>query len=91
MARFILDYDTQLKQSTIELITDNCVASMLSPYETSAQFCLIDVIDFLDNEKMINSELSTDGVSYDNADIENDLKHLRKIHTESVNYIEICF
>jgi hypothetical protein len=91
MARFILDYDTSLNQSTIEIITYSCTASMISPYETSAQYCLIDVIAFLDDEKMHNSEVSTDGITYNDSDIQEDYEYLQELQKENVDYIEICF
>lgn len=91
MARFILDYETTLNQQTIELITDNCTASMISPYDISAQYCLADVIHFIDFHKSVNSALSSDGIYYDDITIENDLKYLNSLQLEGVNYIEICF
>ena len=78
MARFILDYDTNLTKNTKILITSFITPSMVSPNGDSAQYCLRDLIDIL----------SSCGHEIPKVDTKllNDL-----YHGESVNYIEICF
>ena len=82
MARFILDYDTNLTKKTKIFITENITPSMISPNGDSAQYCLCDLIDVLS--------------SCDQSDMYEmpkvDTKLLNDLyHGENVNYIEICF
>ena len=87
MARFILDYDTTLNRDTKDIIMNNVRPSMLSPNGDSAQYCLIDVINFIEENDFSEYEFE-----YGIEDLNEDIKDLKDLyHGENVNYIEICF
>lgn len=80
--RFILDYDTTLEMETKILIVEKVSASMLCPNGDSAQFCLVDVLDFFSFASSHSS-----GIDF----ISDDYDYLKELETEGVDYIEICF
>jgi hypothetical protein len=79
MARFILDYDTDILINTQLLIADNVRASMVSPDGDSSQYCLVDVVNALS------------GMNIKDTDILEDFNHLCNLLNEGVNYIEIVY
>jgi hypothetical protein len=87
MARFILDYDTTLNKDTKHIIMSYIRPSMVSPNADSAQYCLIDVINYFVENDFTDFDFE-DSIEDLNEDIK-DLKNL--YYGESVNYIEICF
>lgn len=81
MARFILDYDTEVSRKTKMFMIDNITPSMMSPAGDSAQYCLVDLIDVL--------------TSCDQSDMfdvsKEDMNTLNQLNSEGVDYVEICF
>lgn len=82
MARFILDYDTNLNKGTKTIIIENMRPSMVSPNADSVQYCLTDLIDFILDYQAENKYVSIDSEDIDTLD---------RLKDEGVNYIEICF
>ena len=79
MARFILDYDTDILINTQLLIADNVRASMVSPDGDSSQYSLSDVVKALQ------------GMNIEDTDILEDFDYLCNLLNEGVNYIEIVY